>query len=309
MMLDKGIKMGFGAELELGDVDRNIALPHNNKYDNLDYTVVSSNGYAIDPKGKYHKIGAEINTQPLYSVEDFRDNINDIVNTIGHNTPNYRCATHIHVSCEELNDLDTLKKLFTYIYNNQEDWRDTITNVRRYKGISTSLNNMMTSASKLMPLRVYEAIQKASTREEVRRAFGVKNNGEYYSFLIRRYGINGYSLFKNGRGTLEFRTFKSSNDPRVLQGIVELCGRFVQEAITTQVPFLEWYKPIELPRQLPLDEYLEYGWQVTNHRFKASEHPLRMNTNVEQALATMPTREEFLKNKEHYMKGFIKWRG
>jgi hypothetical protein len=308
-MLDKTIKMGFGAELELGDVDRNITLPHNNQYDNLDYTVVSSNGYAIDPKSKYHKIGAEINTQPVYSIDDFRDNVNDIVSTIGTATPNYRCATHIHVSCDELNDLDTLKRFFRYLYDNQQQWRDTITNVKRYKGISTSLNNMMTSANKLMPQRVFEATQNATTREDVRRAYGVKNNGEYYSFLIRRYGINGYSLFKNGRGTVEFRTFKSTKDPKMLTSIVELCARFVQHAITDQKPFKEWYQPIELPQQQPLDEYLEYGWQKTNHRFKQSEHPLRLNTNIEEALATMPTREEFNKNKDVYMQGFNKWRG
>ena len=294
--------MKFGIELEYGDIDKSIELPNGNVYDDMDYDVVSSNGWAVDPKSKFHKIGGEINTIPVDTLEDFKSNIEDINNALQTQTTNYRCHTHIHVSDDRLLEVEGLKKFIKYLYENQVDFRDTIYNLELEPGLSRSFKSFVKANSVIMPERVYHAIMEGETMEEMKRGFGRKKDGGYWSFLIRRYGINAYSIFKENRGTIEFRTFKGSTDPQVLTNCAQVCRDFVEHALTDQVPFKEWYQEVELPKQLPIDWYMEYGYQKTNHK-----HGIPLQ-EIKENLHNLPTREEFESNREFYLQGSEKWK-
>lgn len=296
--------MKFGVELEYGDIDRSIELPNGNTYDNRDYDIVSSNGWAVDPKGKLHTIGGEINTIPVDNLEDFRSNIEDINNTLQNQTTNYRCHTHIHVSDDRLLEPEGLKQFIDYLYKNQREFRDTIYSIKSQPDVPRSMNIFQRANCLLMPERVYNAIMEAETMKEIQRGFGRRHDGGFWEWLTRRYGINAYSIFKMNRGTIEFRTFKGSTDPEILTNCAKVCKEFVEHALTDQTPFREWYREVELPKQLPVDLYIEYGYQRTNHKTK---HKLSLE-EIEENLYNLPTREEFENNRELYLEGFKKWK-
>src|SRR5271154_6972013 len=57
----------YGCEFEFSDWDRARALPLGMQLDTQDFTMVNSNGIAVDPTGRYYDRGGEICSRPSIS--------------------------------------------------------------------------------------------------------------------------------------------------------------------------------------------------------------------------------------------------
>lgn len=102
----------YGAELELADLDRAKPLPLGCGWDVRDFSMVNSDGIAVDPKGKLHDRGGEINTAPNKTVAEQVAQFRMIMKWYPEAAVNYRSNLHIHVRVPGLSeDLHALKRL------------------------------------------------------------------------------------------------------------------------------------------------------------------------------------------------------
>lgn len=100
----------YGAELELADLDRNKESAWN--WDVRDFSMVNSDGIAVDPKAKLHDRGGEINTWPTKTVAEQVAQFKEVLKYYPEAAINYRSNLHIHVRVPGLsNDLHALKRL------------------------------------------------------------------------------------------------------------------------------------------------------------------------------------------------------
>lgn len=102
----------YGAELELADIDQTRELPAGYGWDRRDYSMVNSNGIAVDPKGISYKVGGEICMKPANSTTELANGFVMIKEMFPEMKVNYRSNLHVHVRLPGLSeDLPGLKKL------------------------------------------------------------------------------------------------------------------------------------------------------------------------------------------------------
>lgn len=107
----------YGAELELADIDRNRKLPEGFGWDTKDFSMVNSNGIAVDPTGRLHDRGGEIQTKPTTTIREQVENFRELMYLFPEATVNYRSNLHIHARIPGLrDDLEKLKSLQTFIH-------------------------------------------------------------------------------------------------------------------------------------------------------------------------------------------------
>lgn len=259
-------KFSYGAELELGDWDVIRCIPLLEKlgaqHNTQDYTICNSNGIANDPHLKFNKFGGEINTKPFNSIDEEVNHIMDIYHCLDKYSINYTSNLHLHIMVPHLvENVDMLKKLATWIYNNQEDFFWYIEKIpheeqQKYDSEEAYLaarwreKRRHKSHQTKMSARIYNNIMKAKTPEEVYLAHAVIGSDGIPKFnIVTRNGINLMQLF-NETGTVEFRCFPGCDDPVKIKEAFEIITMVIKAAC---------YDDFEVEKQLW--DYLENKYE------------------------------------------------
>jgi hypothetical protein len=120
----------WGYELELGDVKKSTIIPENlGSWEYCETDIVNMNPpyqyTCVDPAGINPPVGGEINLVPTKTWKEQVSNIENILEIFRKDsqTPTVNCISeaHIHIHVPGLReDIDGLKRLFSYIQKNQK---------------------------------------------------------------------------------------------------------------------------------------------------------------------------------------------
>lgn len=107
----------YGAELELADLNRKAPLPQGCNWDTKDFSMVNSDGIAVDPTGKLHDRGGEVQTWPTCTIPEQVGVFREVMYAFPQATVNYRSNLHVHVRILGLkSDLKLLKSLQRFVH-------------------------------------------------------------------------------------------------------------------------------------------------------------------------------------------------
>jgi hypothetical protein len=292
------IEATFGAEYELGDVDRLIQLPSGAHWNFKDHSIANSTGIANDEKAKLYTLGGEINSDPTDTIEEQLAIWKGIVKSQERIHINHRTNLHLHIHVPGLrDDLGLLKKLMVYVQQNQDDvYRlvEPLTKpqasefgteasyqgaLQRYKRRSVSHQN------KLKPKQV-EACLSAETPEEFINGHAPKGkDGTPQWALAVRGGINISQLRETN--TIEFRHFTPCLDTEQLQSCFEWIHSFVNAALVTgeSVQSLyaarNWKFPPFAPYNHDIDVIFRWTDLEKNKRSTVKERLARMSEHFD----------------------------
>lgn len=213
----------YGYELELGDVDRSLAIPDNIgswEYSETDIiNILPPYQYiACDPLGSSPPMGGEINVKPGKTQDELLDRIEKLLKFFkdAGNTPTASCVSHghVHVHIPGLrDDILALKRLITYIKCNQ---KLTVEKIHAYKdlpGISDlpgAKVYLKLDCGRLMPDYMSDnIINLATSFDHFIKLHAAGKDGVSMGRPFR-YAINTYCM--KHTGTIEFRFFRNSID-------------------------------------------------------------------------------------------------
>jgi hypothetical protein len=262
----------YGVELEWPDVDVRTELPDEWAWSATDYTVVSSDGIANDPKRELILHGGELNSPVCRSPEELSERSLELAELLRPGR-NYRSNLHIHLAMPELENLELLKQAadFTWrelprtlevmdplrmLLNGLTD-TDEIAGAEKRMAHSARSRHYFTSRTRhLMRMQ-------ARSREEFLRAEVPlrKRDGAPQWQLAPREAVNFRSLRKHG--TVEFRFFAGDDRGHGVRAAASFARDWMRCACEDnkgfEVPYWD-----ELPVQLPFELRLERGWAWTN---------------------------------------------
>ena len=238
MAYDIDGKFTYGVELEWVDCDARATIPTRlGSWNFLDYTMVNSDGHAVDPNLRFTTKGAEINTKPTDTIEEQVEIIRELKELLPEAKTNYRCLTHIHVGVPGLeNDIDGLLKIFKYIEANQ----DYVFDVILKKEPEYFENKVDSKMSRIYNKRLYKWCKQ---KTDIVKIDGILDSKTPLEFSSRHYnseleqqnggmlrsGINILSVFKHK--TVEFRCFPGTMDLEEYRSCFQFASEFVWNAL------------------------------------------------------------------------------
>lgn len=265
----------YGAEYEFGDIWR-TDLPEGLTWNTKDYSIVSSTGIANDPKGILYKRGGEINSRPTENVAEQLAMFKELLEQHPEAAINHRTNLHLHVRVPGLSrDLQSLKKLLSYIDNNQEEIYKNIEPIpypSKYefedeesnKGALKRFRRRKVSHQYPVPKdRVRNALQ-AETVEGFLAAHAPQDKkGKPAWGLTTRAGINLLQLKETD--TIEFRHFTCTKDVQKLASCFVWVSKFIEGALdNAPVDELLRAYPYKFPEFAPYNHSMEVGYGYTN---------------------------------------------
>lgn len=265
------MNFSFGLELEAIDFDRReVILPEGCWWSRKEITLINSNGVAIDPTGKTGNfMGGEINTPAVYSLDECIKLGEDCFRAIrdAGGGVNYRCNTQVHIGFnfgEEKANLMALKAIQKESY---ENWKYYLMNTmgegqfKRKKEYGFAFWSHYTER----PLRAHKhlAMMRAQTLHDYREASFLSKTGRRAFQTFQRQYINTHAWFKYG--TVEFRNFWATLDTELLKNCVLWSLNFTKMCLgyLNKREFLTFCENVELPKELPYDDYLEKEFYKT----------------------------------------------
>jgi hypothetical protein len=265
----------YGCEYEFGDIWR-TELPQGLTWNEKDYSIVSSTGIANDPRGKAYQRGGEINSVPTDSIDKQLAMFGALVAQHPEAAVNHRTNLHLHVCVPGLSeDLESLKKLLTYIDTNQAEiyaaiepipvpLRDDYLSEEAFKGALKRYKRRQVSHQyQVAKARVEEALQASNVREFFDAHSKLQGNGKRAYGLTTRAGINLLQLQETN--TVEFRHFTCTKDPQKLLHCFKWVSNFVPAALDgASVKELLSCSRWEFPEFAPFDFAMECGYGYTN---------------------------------------------
>lgn len=268
--------MQFGAELELSDVDRTLVIPK--EYGNWEIPgserdIINLSGkyrgVAADPLGINPPVGGEINTRPTIGWRKQVQLICDLMvwlkdqgqqPAIG---PTAHGHIHVHVP-GLIEDVEALKRLAQYTFNNQDDMVRLCGQYRRLPGMSAAaIQYFKLDGGRLMPEYILNNLLKTNTFEEFTTMFGMGKDGVSRGRPFR-YGVNLYSL--KHISTCEFRMFRATlHYPHIVNSF-RACELFLDAALNTGERFADIVTREQLEfAPMRWDRELWDGLQNTKH--------------------------------------------
>lgn len=285
------MKFTYGLEIEFVDVDRTkVNLPEGCKFNNWEFTLVNSNGIAVDTrKSPKNTIGGEINTKPTNTIEEQVKIAKDCIDALriaGNPSVNYRCNLHIHIGLpEELHNVKTLQKIQQYAYDNTTQLLLGAMGNDQFEPHPNSTHsfNLHYRERSVRPWR-HEMLMKAKTLKEFWAAFFADTKGNYHPVTFHRQAVNTHSFFKTK--TIEFRTFYGTLDHEIIRDCLLFSLKFIVEALSSNPMKVENYiTEYEFPPINWFDLDLENGFLNTRCN----------NPKTDQSLIRM---KEFIKNRD-----------
>lgn len=238
------MEVTFGAEYELGDVDRTVELLPGANWNFKDHSIANSTGIANDEKAKLYTLGGEINSDPSADIDTQLAIWEGIVKRQSRIHINHRTNLHLHIHVPGLReDLTALKRLMAYVQENQNRVYELVEPLvaptpeqfgteAAYKGAYQRYKRRLVShQNKLKPKQV-EACMSAETPEDFINGHAPKNKkGEPLWALAVRGGINLSQLRETN--TIEFRHFTPTLYTEELQCCFEWIYAFTEAALVT----------------------------------------------------------------------------
>lgn len=231
----------YGAELEFGDLDRSKALPEGCKWDVRDYSMVNSNGIAVDPKGVLYGFGGEINTRPTDTIAQQVALFRKILKLYPEAAANYRSNLHIHIRVPGLSaDLKALKKLQAYVLTFRpvielvepipEPTREEHATDEEYKGARRRWRRRRVSHHTFVPPnRVEKQLRAKSLQEFFEAEVPRSKAGQVMWHAQPRAAVNLRQLRETD--TIEFRHFPLSKEPKEFEAALRWCDGFLRAAL------------------------------------------------------------------------------
>lgn len=258
----------YGLEIELGDVDRKTPLPEGLSWSSTEHDIVNSDGRAIDPTGRKHTIGGEINTAPTETIEGQVELFRKILQLFPTATVNHRHHTHAHVSFPGLKeDVEKQKKILTFVVRNSNWIMDRIFTPTRDPLMNRSAWSYQLADRTVMPDWKYKFCMEASNPEEFKLAHQKVKDGRVLPQTTKRYGVNLFSIHKHG--TVEFRWFYPTLDPAEINDILVFCTAFMLDALNDTSHTEALLPKLHLPKEVAYDHRLEMGWQATSYKVRS----------------------------------------
>lgn len=261
------MNLTFGCELELPDVDTRVNLPPELAvWDYEDYTIVNSNGLAIDPKKKLNRFGSEVNMTPTSSAESLINNIKELYNIVQTKT-NHKCNLHIHVGVEGLSEnIELLRKLIRYTFIHEEYIMSKVDPlpIPHTDLMKKRIDHLKKSHQFVYPSSYKQRILQADTLDKIRDSFQPMKDGRRLTHLVKRCGINIRSLWDNG--TIEFRHFFGTDNFEEYESAIKWCELYIENALTDQYDpdILLESRSWKFPRMAEWNEQLQLDWEYTN---------------------------------------------
>lgn len=234
-----------------------------------DYTIVNSNGVAVQPNPKIYGFGGEINTPPSSEIRDQCQYLLGFA-AIRYATVNYRSNLHIHIRVPGLKEsLPHLKKLQEYIHR---ELPKVLTKIDPLPIAATSAalkrrkRNKVSHHTLLTEKRLERQLAAKSIEEFFNREVPHNKQGKPMWHAQSRLAVNLRQLLQTN--TIEFRHFFGTRDIEQLACAINWCRHFLLSAfhdadilVTHQTLVDNGYG--DFPRALPFDEQLEIKYQAT----------------------------------------------
>ena len=267
----------WGYEIEWGDIDRSLEIPeHLGGWEYAETDIVNIHEpykyVACDPLGTEPPMGGEVNTKPTATKEEQVDRIMDIHQLFvdNGNQPSASCVNHghLHVFVPDLkDDLDALKRLISYIKENQADTVDIcyqFYDAATMKGAKGAKMYLKYDGGRLMPDYMCDNI--VNLAEDFNHFIKLHAAGKDGVSMGRpfRYAINTYCM--KHTGTIEFRCFRSTTDRREIEDQFRFAELFISSALNGGPSVKEIIANNDFqfpPFVWNLGEYL--GWQKTKY--------------------------------------------
>lgn len=230
--------MTFGLELEFGDLDNSKDLPIQLGFNEglklaglwrgAECGILNSNRRAVDCLRLTELRGGELATQPSIGVLDLFYKYLMILDFYRDLSVSALSAGQFSVSFNRVLSVDEIKKVFEYVRKNERFyWKLCIEgNLKE----DLEYFSQVSSVNHLINPKLYEAVQRASTFEEIEfavrtiHAVDAITGQETKSF---RTVINLYGLITTGR--LEFRGFRETLNPYEKYSFIMLCYRLANQ--------------------------------------------------------------------------------
>lgn len=267
----------WGYEIEWGDINRSLEIPeHLGSWEYSETDVINIHEpykyVACDPLGIEPPMGGEINTKPTATKEEQVDRIMDIYQFFvdNGNRPSASCVSHghLHVFVPGLkDDLDALKRLISYIKENQADTVDICNqfyDVDTMKSAKGAKMYLKYDGGRLMPDYMCDNI--VNLAEDFNHFIKLHAAGKDGVSMGRpfRYAINTYCM--KHTGTIEFRFFRSTTDRREIEDKFRFAELFISSALNGGPSVKEIFANNDFqfpPFVWNLDAYL--GWKNTKY--------------------------------------------
>jgi hypothetical protein len=255
----------FGCEHEWADWDQRNPLPHGFGIDRRDTTMVNSNGIAVDPTGRHHHRGGEVNTRPTSNPYDQSVLMSQLLQGPCRDAVvNYRSNLHVHVRVPGLrDDLPALKKLAFF---NQRflkrilplvepiprpNVNEFLGNAEEFIGAMRRYRRRLRSHHTTLPeARVNRQLTALTLQEFFEGEVPAKDDGVPLWYCQPRAAVNVRQLRETD--TVEFRHFPGTLDAGELDTCVSWCRDWMIMA-------LDWapgYDPIRFYQTT----YAHRGW-------------------------------------------------
>lgn len=284
----------FGLELEWADWDNRQELPSCVSWNHQDYTIVNSNGVGNDPLGKVYHYGGELNTIPTDSIEKQVAVVEEAKRGVKNWTINYKSNLHIHIAVPGLiEDLETLKRMQHWFHDNYKPIIDAVDNLKPFK-TGNKVCDAQVRILEGLRNRIVTQVQldRQDTAKTVEEFFNLEapqtKDGKPMFHISPRMALNIRQL--KDTGTVEFRHFCSTVDPEEVYNAIRLCEIIFDSAIdgSSNAEALEYIRTHKMPQQLPMDEFLQRGWNATNVAHDRTTAPERIANWLKENNLEMP---------------------
>lgn len=287
----------YGAEHEWGDWAYNEPLPLGYERDRNDFTIMSSNGVANDPKGLTYGYGGEINTPPTWLPEGQGACVEELIRhwrslRLPAPTVNHRSNLHIHVRVPGLrDDLDALKRVQKFIHEvmpsllpiiqplrrpdrfdfpGEEEWKGA---KRRWRRRRVSHQTLLTPSRLAKQLRATSLEEFFSSEAPSRGRDGAPRYRDQ-----PRLCVNLRHLRETD--TIEFRHFAGTLSSAQVELAARYCGVFLECALEDDRHRLfAWAQDIaeELPKFPEYNHKLELRYRATCRDGTLSRKQIKSN--------------------------------
>jgi hypothetical protein len=233
----------WGFELEIGDVNKACSIPEQlGSWEFAETDIVNQLppywGRAVDPLGIDPPVGGEINIKPTKTIPEMISRLEELLNYIKnhHNqTPTVSCVSvsHVHVFVPGLKeDVESLKKLISYIKRNQHMVVDKCSNFRLHPNMSltkTAKTYLKYDGGRIMPNYMCDNIVNLATDfDSFIKLHAAGKDGKSMGRPFR-YAINTYCM--KHTGTIEFRPFRNSINLNEIRDCFLFVEKFMDNAL------------------------------------------------------------------------------
>lgn len=278
------LRMTFGAELEVSDVDRRIPIPEGlGVWANTETDVINRHrdrrGLACDPLGIAPPWGGEVNARPAASVEEASEVMEGILDHLGsfeQNQPDFDAfnASHVHVRIPGFReDLPAMKRFLRYVRDNQDDvleysFRNYV--APPYSKARSKVHTIPLDGKRKMQAWMIDNILEHAKEPADVFQLQLRGKDAVTPFRIFRYSVNLYNL--KLMDTVEFRWLRPSVDPFHWKENFRFTERFILEALNEGAPAREWMDQYQLAPEREIELEMWDAWEATRYTQERFKH-------------------------------------